>query len=92
MRRGLGHVNTIWKDARRILKYVEYCHGTEFDAMERELEIKKLSHKNKEELILNNSKNKLVSYKPLKGVIVLKKNKDDGSEVLIRLKWGDTNE
>jgi len=71
-----------FSNARRNLVFVKYVHGTELDAVREEERIKKMSSVRKRELIKSDL-NVLVSYVPLK-VIVLKKYGEDG-EVCLRL-------
>jgi len=65
------------------LIYVEYVYGNEYDAMGREIEIKRYSKKKKEELIKNKS-NALIKYVPCKAII-LKKYNCDAEQVCIRI-------
>lgn len=70
-------------DATKKLVFVKYLWGDEYEAIGEETRIKSMSRKQKEKLI-NSSENILISYKPLK-VIVLKKFKCLEEEILIRL-------
>jgi len=82
-RKDNGFVNTVWRDAMRIPKHIEYLYGTEQDAMEREKSIKKLGTAEKEFLI-KSEKNLLRGYKPLRWITV--RAKDTSNEEVIRLK------
>ena len=62
-------------NSRKKLIYVEYIIGTEYKAIERELQLKKLSRNKKEELI-SSKENQLIKYIPFKAVILKKLNND----------------
>ncbi len=79
---GNGYIQRNWPDARKMPIYVEYLYGTRWEANQREKQIKKYCVKKKKELIASD-KNMLVSYVPIKR-IVLKKNGGDG-EMVIRI-------
>ena len=81
-KRGRGYVNTVWRDALRILVYVEHLHGLRGDALRRESAIKKLSSVGKNRLLRSN-RNALVSYRPPN--IVVRSREGDGSEVVLRM-------
>ena len=76
-------LNDYFKDARKNLVYVDYVFGNEYDAMAEEFRIKNLSVDKKKELIKSSS-NKLVSYTPIKFIILKKYGKDD-EEVCLKI-------
>lgn len=77
VRRCLEHLSGInskflfanFRDAQKKLVYVETLEGTEYDSLARELEVKRLSHQKKEDLIVS-ERNQLVNYSPLKSIVV----------------------
>ena len=71
-----------WRNARKVPVYVEYYVGTEWEAMVREKQIKKLDG-SKKLLLIASEQNMLVGYKPPTHII-LKKHNDDG-EVVIKV-------
>jgi len=71
--RGHGFINDQCKDAIKKLVHVEHFFGTEWDAIQRERQIKKMSRERKEKLI-NSDGNMLVRYVPLKAVVLRKSN------------------
>lgn len=79
--RGLGYVNTTWRSATKTPCYVEYFYGTEWEAMQRERQIKHYTPSKKKQLIAS-EKNCLKGYKPLKHV-VLRKNGKEGGDIII---------
>jgi len=79
-RRKGGFVNQTFPGAIRRPVYVEHFHGSEIDAMRRERQIKRMGRDQKESLI-KSSLNALVGYKPLKHMIIRKKD-GSGQEVL----------
>lgn len=60
-------------DALKIPVYVEYLFGNEYDAMDRELKIKNIPRKAKEDLI-NSDFNHVVGYNKEKKILILKKH------------------
>jgi predicted GIY-YIG superfamily endonuclease len=69
--------------ASKKLVYVDYVHGPEAQAIGEEYRVKKLSKDKKEELI-KSERNKLVSYIPLKAII-LKKYQSWDEQICIQL-------
>jgi len=65
-----------FRNARKILVYVEYVYGTEEDACVREQQIKNGGTPNKRKLIESES-NVLINYKPHKCIILKKYNAPD---------------
>lgn len=92
-RRIVEHLNGInspflrmnFRDARKILVYVSYVDGNEYDALGEETRIRNMSKSKKEKLIDDEFYNKLVVYKPCKAIILRKYEKED-EQVAIRLR------
>ena len=90
-RRFKQHLNKIdsnflskyFPNARKKLVFVKQLYGDEYDAMALEWKVKRLSRSKKVELI-NSGENDLISYVPLKYIILKKFNKKD-EEFLIKL-------
>lgn len=72
--RGMGYVNLHWRGATKKPVYVERLFGTEWEAMQREKQIKHYTVKQKEKLI-NSDKNIFVAYKPMKAIVLWRNDK-----------------
>ena len=62
-------LNENFRDARKTLVHVEYVFGTEYESIQREWGIKKLSKAQKDKLI-KSEENVLIEYIPLKMIIL----------------------
>lgn len=64
-----SYVNRFYKTNRKKVVYVEYVKGTEYDAMGRVLDIKRIDVKSKRKLIKGNN-NRLITYRPNQVIIL----------------------
>ena len=76
-------LNSNYRNSIKKLVYIEYIYGTEYQAIQREKQIKSYSKPKKIELI-NSDNNMLVNYIPLRAII-LKKYNNKEEQVLMRL-------
>ena len=63
-------------DSRKILVFVDYVYGNEYDSISEENKIKRMNRSQKEKLI-KGERNKLIKYIPLKAIILKKYHKED---------------
>jgi len=80
--RGDTWIRRKWFDATKVPVYVSYLYGTEFEVMQEEKRVKKMSQADKMRLI-NSEQNYLKGYKPCKHMILTNKDRSGEQAVII---------